>query len=88
MRIRTEPAAYANWRTRRAVASEGGHPPWSPDSKRIAFEVVHDRGWFVRRAMSLSIVDVATDEITRLTYGGSAWDDFAWRDGIVGKSTF
>jgi Tol biopolymer transport system component len=70
------------------VASEGGHAAWSPDSRQIVFEVIHDRGRFVRRAMSLSVVPAVGGEIARLTYGGSAWDDPAWRDGVIGKSTF
>jgi Tol biopolymer transport system component len=70
------------------VASEGGHAAWSPGSRQIVFEVIHDRGRFVRRAMSLSVVPAVGGEIARLTYGGSAWDDPAWRDGVIGKSTF
>ena len=70
------------------VASEGGHPAWSPDSRRIVFEVRHDRGRYLRKAVSLSAVDVRSGEIERVTYGGSSGDDPAWRDPIVGKSSF
>jgi hypothetical protein len=38
--------------------------------------------------MSLSIVDLASEKIERLTYGGSTGDDPAWRDAVIGKSTF
>jgi hypothetical protein len=31
---------------------------------------------------------VTGGNVERLTYGGSADDDPAWRDGVVGKSSF
>jgi Tol biopolymer transport system component len=70
------------------IFSEGGSPSWSPDSRRIVFEVLYDRGRYARRASTLSIVDVEGGEPSRLTFGGSSWDDPAWRDGILGKSTW
>ena len=60
----------------------------SPDSRRIAFEVRHDRGRYLRKAMSLSQVGLAGDSPSRITYGASSGDDPAWRDVIVGKSSF
>jgi Tol biopolymer transport system component len=71
-----------------AVEAEGLHPSWSPDSRRVVFEVTHDRGRYTRRAYSLSVVDISTGELTKLTYDGSASDDLAWRDSVVGKSTW
>jgi len=70
------------------VASEGGHPAWSPDSRRVVFEVRHDRGRYLRKAMSRSHVGIAADAVERITYGGFTGDDPAWRDGILGKSGF
>jgi Tol biopolymer transport system component len=70
------------------VFAEGGNPSWAPDSRRLVFEVVHDRGRYTRRASSLSVVDVEGGDPQRLTFGGSTADDPAWRDGIVGKSTW
>jgi Tol biopolymer transport system component len=70
------------------VASEGGHPAWSPDSRLIVFEVRHDRGRYLRKAVSLSQVTPNGETVERITYGGSTGDDPAWRDGIVGKSSF
>jgi Tol biopolymer transport system component len=70
------------------VASEGGHPAWSPDSRRIVFEVRHDRGRYLRKAISLSEVSLAGKAVERITYGGSTGDDPAWRDGVVGKTSF
>jgi Tol biopolymer transport system component len=70
------------------VASEGGHPAWSPDSRRVVFEVRHDRGRYLRKAMTLSQVGLTGDSPRRITYGASTGDDPAWRDGIVGKSSF
>ena len=71
-----------------AVNAEGGHPSWSPDSHHVVFEVTHDRGRYTRRAYSLSVVDIRTGEVTKLTYDGSRSDDPTWRDDVVGKSTF
>jgi len=68
--------------------AEGGNPSWSPDSRRLVFEVLHDRGRYARRAASLSIVDLAGGDPRQLTYGSATWDDPAWRDTIVGKSTW
>jgi Tol biopolymer transport system component len=73
---------------KKAAALQGGHPAWSPDSRRIVFEVLHDRGRFVRRAMTLSVVAANGGDAQRLTFGGARWDDPAWRDGVVGRSTF
>lgn len=70
------------------VASEGGHPAWSPDSRRVVFEVRHDRGRYLRKAMTLSQVGLTGDSPRRITDGASTGDDPAWRDGIVGKSSF
>jgi hypothetical protein len=52
------------------------------------FEVTHDRGRYTRRAYSLSVVDIRTGEVRKLTYDGSVSDDPTWRDSVVGKSTF
>jgi Tol biopolymer transport system component len=65
-----------------------GEPSWAPDSRRIVFELLHDRGRYSRRASSLSIVDEASGDLEKVTFGGSTLDDPAWRDGIVGKNTF
>jgi Tol biopolymer transport system component len=70
------------------VAYDGGHPAWSPDSRRIVFEVRHDRGRYLRKAMSLSQVGLTGKAVARITHGASTGDDPAWRDGIVGKSSF
>jgi Tol biopolymer transport system component len=72
----------------KGIFAEGGSPSWSPDSRQLVFEVLLDRGRYARRASTLSIVDLAGGEPRRLTYGASSWDDPAWRDGIVGKSTW
>ena len=49
---------------------------------------MHDRGRYARRAVTLSVVDLAGGDPRRLTFGSSSWDDPAWRDGITGKSTW
>jgi TolB protein len=66
----------------------GGDPTWAADSHRIVFDLLHDRGRYSRRASSLSVLDEATGELGDVTLGGSAWDDPAWRDKIVGDQTF
>jgi Tol biopolymer transport system component len=60
----------------------GGNPSWAPDSQRIVFEVLLDRGRYLQRASALSMVDLAGEDLRTVTFGGSAWDDPSWRDGI------
>jgi Tol biopolymer transport system component len=71
-----------------AVFEEGTNASWSPDSRRLVFEVLHDRGRYTRRASSLSVVDAAGGDVRKLTFGGSVGDDPAWRDGVIGKSSW
>jgi Tol biopolymer transport system component len=62
------------------IAAAGGDPSWSPDSRRLVFEVSHDRGRYWRRAKSLSVVDATGDHLGKLTFGGSSLDDPTWRN--------
>ena len=66
----------------------GGSPSWSPDSRHLVFEVLHDRGRYLRKASSLSVVGVGGRGLRNVTFGGGVADDPAWRDGVVGKSTW
>lgn len=66
----------------------GGSPSWSSDSHQIVFEVFRDRGRYLRKASSLSVVEARGRGLRTVTFGGGVADDPAWRDGVVGKSTW
>jgi hypothetical protein len=79
-------------------ATVDADPAWAPDGRQLAVWVPRlapprlrgaaRPGRDARRAPTLSIVDVAGGDSRVLTYRSSTWDDPAWRDGIVGKSTW
>ena len=64
---------------KRLLASNGSDPSWAPDSREIVFEVRHWIGRYSRRPQSLSIADVRSAGVRRLTYGSSGEDNPAWR---------
>jgi Tol biopolymer transport system component len=74
-------AADGNDRPRR-VAVGGGDLSWAPHSDRLVFEVLHHRGRYLRKAESLSLVDVTGHDVKRLTFGGSNHDDPGWRKDL------
>ena len=61
------------------LAPNGADASWAPDSGRVVFEVRHWFGRYWRRPQSLSVVNVDGEDLQRLTYGGSARDNTAWR---------
>jgi TolB protein len=61
------------------LAESGADASWAPDSGHVVFEVRHWFGRYWRRPQSLSVVDADGDRIRKLTYGGSARDNTAWR---------
>lgn len=61
------------------LAENGADASWAPDSRRVVFEVRHWFGRYWRRPQSLSVVNADGDGLARLTYGGSARDNTAWR---------
>ena len=57
----------------RRVASGGGDPSWSPDSKFLVFDhALYGGTGYFSRPSSLSIVDVNNEELRELTFGPSS----------------
>jgi Tol biopolymer transport system component len=57
----------------RRLAWDAGHPSWAPDSRRLVFDHVlyNNRVWGAHPS-SLSIVDTASGDIRKLTFGEGA----------------
>jgi Tol biopolymer transport system component len=57
----------------RRRAADGGDPSWAPDSRRVVFEhYLYGGTFFGSNPQSLSVVDVATGDRQRLTFGPGA----------------
>ena len=54
----------------RRLAPDGGDPSWAPDSRRLVFEhyLYGGTGHF-SKPQSLSIMDVQTEDVHKLTFG-------------------
>jgi Tol biopolymer transport system component len=63
----------------RLLSKNGADASWAPDSGELVFEVRQWYGRYWRRPQSLSVVDVDSGDVRKLTFGGSVRDNPGWR---------